>query len=61
MNWIRKTVHLISDDELSITLQTRKTLEDLIALIQKADDKDVDVPRSCFDSSQICDFVGTYL
>ena len=53
----------ISDDDLSIIMQARKTLlfESTTPWIKKSGDEDFDVPMGCFDSAEICELVGTYI
>ena len=58
----RQFIH-ISDDDLSIIMQARKTLlfEGTTLWIKKSGDEDFDVTVGCFDGPEICKLVGTYI
>ena len=58
----REFIH-ISDDDLSIILQARKTLliEGTAPWIKKSRYEDFDVPIRCCDGAEICELVGTYI
>ena len=53
----------ISDNDLSIIMQARKTLlfEGTTPWVKKSGDEDFDVPMGCFDGAEICELVGTYI
>ena len=53
----------ISDDHLSIIMQVRKTLlfEGATPCIKKSSYEDFDVPVGCFDGTEICELLGTYI
>ena len=57
----RQFIHI--SDDLSIIMQTRKTLlfEGTTLWIKKSGDEDFDVPMGCFDGAEICKLVGTYI
>ena len=53
----------IPDDDLSILIQTRKTLLFKVTTpcIKKRGYENLDVPLGCFDGAEICELVGTYI
>ena len=62
IEFARQFIH-ISDDDLSIIMQARKTLlfEGTTPWIKKSGFEDFDVPMGCFDGAEICELVGTYI
>ena len=58
----RQFIH-ISDDDLSIIMQARKTLliEGTAPWIKESRDEDFDVPIRCCDGAEMCELVGTYI
>ena len=52
----------MSDDDLSIIMQARKTLfsEDTTLWNKKSDDEGFHVSISCFHGAEICELVGAY-
>ena len=52
----------ISDDDLSIIMQARKSVlfEGTTTWIKNSGDEDFNVPMSCFDGAETCELVGTY-
>ena len=53
----------ISDNDLSIIVQARKTLlfEGTPPWIRKTGDEHFDIPVGCFEEAEICKLVGTYI
>ena len=62
IEFARQLIH-ISDDDLSIVMQTRKTLlfEGTRPWIKKSADEDFDVPMGGFDGAEIWELHGTYI
>ena len=58
-----KSLYKISDEEISIIMQARKTLlfNDNEPWVKKFGDKDFDVPTDCFDGADVSEIVGTYI
>ena len=58
-----KSLYKISDEEISIIMQARKTLlfNDNEPWVKKFGDKDFDVPMDCFDGADVSEIVGTYI
>ena len=52
-----------TNDEISILMQSRKTLlfTDGEPCFQKDDEDDFNVPMGCYDGAEVCELVGTYL
>ena len=53
----------INDDDLSIILQSRKTLLffDNNPWVKRYGNENFDVPMGCFDGAEVCDLVGLYI
>ena len=62
IEFARQFIH-ISQDDLSIIMQATKTFffKGTTSWIKKSGDEDFDVPMRCFDGSEICELVGTYI
>ena len=58
-----RTIVPISDTDLSIIMQSRKTLlfSETQAWTKKTGDENFDVPMGCFDGAEVCELVGLYL
>ena len=58
-----KTITDIDDDQLSIIMQSRKTLllTNNEPWIKKSGEKTFDVPMGCYDGAELCELVGTYI
>ena len=53
----------ISDDDLSIIMQARKTVlfKGTTPWIKKSGEEDFDVSMGCFDGAEICELAGIYI
>ena len=58
-----QTICKISEDELNIILQSRKTLlfYKNEPWVKKLGNEDFDVPMGCFDGAEICELVGSFI
>ena len=58
-----KTICDVSDEQMSLILQARKTLlfHNDEAWVKKNADEDFDVPMGCFDGAEVCELVGCYI
>ena len=58
-----KTITNRDDDQLSIIMQSRKTLlfNNSEPWIKKSGEENFDVSMGCYDGAEICDLVGTYI
>ena len=59
----RKKIFNLSNDEISIVVQSRKRLlfSDSEPSVKKDNKDDFDVPMGCCDEAEVCELVGTYL
>ena len=58
-----KTITDISDEELNIIMESRKTLlfNNGIPWVKKEGNENFDVPMGCYDGAEVCEIVGSYL
>ena len=58
-----KTITDISDEELNIIMESRKTLlfNNEIPWVKKEGNENFDVSMGCYDGSEVCEIVGSYL
>ena len=58
-----KTIVDIPDEDLSIIMQSRKTLlfSEKVPQVKKEIDEDFDVPMGCYNDAEVCDIVGSYI
>ena len=58
-----KTITDISDEELNIIMESRKTLlfNNEIPWVKKEGNENFDVPMGCYDGAEVCEIVGSYL
>ena len=58
-----KTITNIDDHQLSIIMQSRKTLlfNSNEPLVKKTGEENFDVPMGCDDGAEVCELVGTYI
>ena len=58
-----KKIYKLSNDEISVIMQSRKTLlfSDGEPWVKKDDEDDFDVPMGCYSGAEVCKLVGTYL
>ena len=58
-----KGIYNLSNDEISIVMQQRKTLlfSDGEPWVEKDDEDDFDIPMGCYNGAELCELVGTYL
>ena len=58
-----KTITNIDDDQLSIIMQSRKTLlfNNNIPCIKKSGEEKFDLKMGCYDGVEVCELVGTYI
>ena len=58
-----KEITTLSDEEVNIIMQSRKTLlfHNQDPWIKRDGDEDFDVPMGCFDGAEICELTGSYL
>ena len=58
-----KTITNINDDQLSIIMQSRKTLlfNNNEQWVKKAGEENFDVPMGCYDDAKVCELVGIYI
>ena len=58
-----KQITEISDHDMSLVNQSRKTLlfNEKIPQVKKDDSEDFDVPMGCFDEAEVCELVGTFI
>ena len=57
-----KEIYNLSNDEISIITQSKKTLlfSDGKPWVKKDDENDFDVPMACYNGAEVCELVGTY-
>ena len=58
-----KSLCKITDEEIRIIMQARKTLllNDNKPRVKKSGNKDFDVPMGCFDGAEVSEIAGTYI
>ena len=58
-----KEIYNLSNDEISIIMQSRKILlfSDGEPWVKKDDKDDFNVPMDCYDGAEVCELVGNYL
>ena len=58
-----KEIYNLSNDDISIIMQSRTTLlySDDEPWVKKDDEDDFDIPLGCYDGAEMCKLVGTYL
>ena len=58
-----KAITNINDDQLSIIMQSRKTLlfNNNEPWIKKSGEENFDVPIGCYDGAEVCELVGRYI
>ena len=57
-----KTIVDIPDEDLSVIMQSRKTLfSEKVPWVKKERGQDFDVPMGCYDGAEVCEIVGSYL
>ena len=58
-----KNVIEITDQDLAIIMQARKTLlfQNTKPWVKKSGTKDLDVPMGCYDGAEVCELVGSYM
>jgi hypothetical protein len=58
-----KTITPISDQDLSIIMQARKTVlfENDEPWLKKSGEQDFDVPMGCYDGAEVCELVGSFI
>ena len=58
-----KTITNINDDQLSIIMQSRKTLlfSNNEPWVKKTGEENFDVPMGCYDVAEVCELVRTYI
>ena len=69
MTWLKKAISFakhhaeITDQEDNIIMQARKTFlfYDDFPFIKKEGKEDFDIPMVCFDGSECCELVGSYI
>ena len=56
-------IYNLSNNEISITMQSRKRLllSDGKPWVKTDENNDFDVPMGCFDGAEVCELVGTCL
>ena len=62
-NEFAKTIADKPDEDLSIIMQSRKTLlfREKVWWVKKERDQDFDVPMGCYDGAEVCEIVGSYI
>ena len=60
---LAKTLTDISETDVSIMMQARKTLlfNDSKPWLKKFGNEDFDVPMGCFDGAEVCELVGSLI
>ena len=58
-----KSITSISDDDLYIIMQSRKTLlfHEETPWVKKEGNEDFDVPMGCYDGAEVCEVTGSYI
>ena len=58
-----KTITNIDDDQLSIIMQSRKTLlfNNDKPWIKKSGEENFDFPMGCYDGAEVCELAGIYI
>ena len=58
-----KEVTTVSDNDIHIIMQSRKTLlfNEKKPWVKRCGDEDFDVPMGCYDGAEVCELVGSYL
>ena len=58
-----KTIVDIPNEDLSIIMQSTKTLlfSEKVPWVKKERDKDFDVPMGCYDGAEVCEIAGSYM
>ena len=58
-----KTITNIDDDQLSLIMQSRKTLlfHNNEPWIKKSGEENFDIPMGCYDGAEVCELVVTYI
>ena len=58
-----KTIVDIPDEDLSVTMQSRKTLlfSEEVPWLKKERDEDFDVPMGCYDGAEVCEIAGSHI
>ena len=58
-----KSITSISDDDLYIIMQSRKTLlfHEETPWVKKEGNEDFDVPVGCYDGAEVCEVTGSYI
>ena len=58
-----KSIIDISDQDLSIIMQARKTLlfQQFEPWVKKTGNEDFDVPMGCYDGAEVCELIGSYI
>ena len=58
-----KSITLISDDDIYIIMQSRKTLffHEETPWVKKEGNEDFDVPMGCYDGTEVCEVTGLYI
>ena len=58
-----KQITEITDEDINLTMQARKTLffNESIPCIKKEGNEDFDVPMGCFDEAEVCELVGSHI
>ena len=58
-----KAITDISEKDVSIIMQARKTLlfNDSKPWLEKSGNKDFNVPMGCFDGAEVCELVGSFI
>ena len=53
----------ITDQDLAIIMQTRKTLlfQNTEPWVKKSETEDFDVPMGCYDGAEVCELVWSYM
>ena len=58
-----KEVTTVSDNDIHIIMQSRRTLlfNEKKPWVKRCGDEDFDVPMGCYDGAEVCELVGSYL
>ena len=62
-NRFAKQITEISDYDMSLINQSRKTLllNEKLPWVKKDGSEDFDLPMGCFDGAELCELVGTFI